>query len=627
MSYYFLFVILFIVVAYFIKAYKERDLKSFSKSTAVLVVSALIAIAINSSNLYHTYRYSQESTRGKSELVINNNNNDKGVDKAYITQWSYGIRETLTLLIPNSQGGASKALIENELAMEKANPKYYTNFAQFTQYFGEQPFTAGPVYVGAFIMFLFFVALFIVKGPIKWALFGATLFSIILAWGKNFMPITSFFIDYIPLYDKFRAVSSILVIAEFTIPLLAIFGLKQLLNEKNSLQKNKKPLLIAFMLTGFIALIGSIFPEIIAGDFITNNEILALSQTPANISAPFIENLTEVRSLIVKSDALRSLIVILIGLIILFFFHREKINKLTTILLILALSVVDLWGVNKRYLNDDMFVPKTQLAQEFKQTEADKYILQDRDLNYRVLNFTTSTFNENNTSFWHKSIGGYNAAKLRRYQELIDYYIQPEMQNIIKKITKTEDEYDPLHPTDFPILNMLNTKYFILGQTKEAVIRNPFTLGNAWFIENQVVVESANREIEELGLIDPLRSAVINEEFAETSQINSKGKGEITLTSYEPNLLTYQVNCQNEGLALFSEIYYPGWKAYIDGVELPVMRANYVLRAVNLPEGEYNIKFEFKPTSLKYSETIAYTGLILILLLFIALGYKAYKTY
>ena len=629
MTYYFLFVILFIVIAYFIKAYKEGELKAFTKSTLVLMGSALIAVAINSSNLYHTYNYSQESTRGKSELTLNSeSNNNKGVDKEYITQWSYGIGETLTLLIPNSKGGASKPLISNEAAMEKANPQFYNLFNQFTQYFGDQPFTAGPVYVGAFVLFLFIVAIFIVKGPIKWALLGATVFSILLSWGKNFMPLTSFFIDYIPLYDKFRAVSSILVIAEFTIPLLALFGLRQLIKDKDNIFKYKKPLLIGFICTAGVALIAVLAPQFVAGSFVTGREIQALSQAPIEIASPFMDNLVEVRSSIVKSDAWRSFLIILVGCFILYIAHKKRIKNTVTITLLLLLCLIDLWNVNKRYLNDGLFVPKTNLTHEFKPNEADKYILNDKDPNFRVLNFTSNTFNENHTSYWHKSIGGYNAAKLRRYQELIDLHIQGEMQNIIGKVTKKEDEYEPLSPMDYPVLNMLNTKYFILGKDKNGVLENPFRAGNAWFVEDLLFVNNANEEITKLGDINPLTTAVVNNEFKDKINSTSNVKpGNIDLIKYEPNQLTYKVNSETGGTALFSEIFYPGWKAQINGKDIPLIRANYILRGIDLPKGNYELQLSFKPTSLKVTETIAYIGLFSLLLLFLYTGFLSYRKY
>lgn len=623
MSYYFLFVILFLVIAFFIDAYHRKELNHFLKATGILCISGILAIAVNSSSLYHTYQYSNESTRGKTELTLNkkNTHEDKGVDKEYITQWSYGIDETLTLLIPNFKGGASKPIIQNESAMQDANPKFYNIYGQITQYFGDQPFTAGPVYVGAFILFLFIVGCIVVKGPIKWALVGATAFSIILAWGKNFMPVTDFFIDYIPLYNKFRAVSSILVITEFTIPLLAILGLVNLLKNKEQLVNNQKPLIISLAITGGLSLLTALFPKFLTGSFISERELMAFSQAPADFASQLIMSLETMRADIVQADAWRSLIIILMGCFILFLFVKDKTNKISTVALLIGLSIFDLWSVNKRYLNDELFVPKTDINKTFTPTEANKFILEDKDPNFRVLNFTTNTFNENNTSYWHKSIGGYNAAKLRRYQELIDFYIQPEMGKVIQKITNQE-QLELLEDEDTPILNMLNTKYYILGTQSTSVLENKFRNGNAWFVNNIKTVSTADEEITNLGKINTKETAIINQDFDHSNRI---GEGSILLQEYQPNEITYLVNVKKAGIALFSEIYYPGWKATIDNQELPLFRANYVLRGIDLPEGEYTLKMSFHPHSLSVTETIAYIGLMVLILSILFLSFKTYK--
>lgn len=611
MTYYFLFVILFIFIAYFIDAKRNNELKAFMKGTGILIISACIALAINASNLYHTYQYSKESTRGKSELVSKNSTESKGVDKAYITQWSYGIDETFTLLIPNFKGGASKPLAQNSTAMEKMDPRFNSIYEQISEYFGNQPFTAGPVYVGAFVLFLFIVGCIIVKGPLKWALIAATILSIFLSWGKNFMPLTNFFIDYIPFYDKFRAVSSILVIAEFTIPLLAILSLSKLLSNRANLSKYKMPLLIGLGITSTIALISALTPSLLAGPFVTDREYMALGQIDANIAKEIFSNLEIGRQVIVQASAWRSIIVILIGCIVLFAYFKGKTNQISTIILIIGLCLVDMGLVNSRYLNDSLFVPKSDISRVLKETNTDKSILEDKDINYRVLNLGTNTFNENVTSYRHKSIGGYNAAKLRRYQELIDAYIQPEMQNLIKYVNTNKALYlDDAKLT--PILNMLNAKYYIFNGDN-GYIKNEFVNGNAWFISKVEEVTSANEEIQKLGTIDTKTTAVIDKtKFKGVNKFEPNGS--ILLTNYSPNELTYKVSAEQGGLAVFSEIYYPGWTATIDGVELPIFRANYVLRAIDLPKGDYELKLSFHPTSLKVTETIAYTGLILLLI-------------
>lgn len=470
MSYYFFFVILFFVGAYFEKAWRTKTLPQFFKASAVLIVAALVGIAANVSNLYHTYAYSKETMRGKSELVQTGDaakQTSSGLDRDYITQWSYGIDETLTLLVPNFKGGASAALSQSETAMSKANPMYSSLYGSLTQYFGTQPMTSGPVYVGAFVLFLFVLGCFIVKGPLKWALIGATFFSIVLSWGKNFMPLTDFFIDYVPLYNKFRAVSSILVIAEFTIPLLAIFALKRLLEEPEILKQEKKPLGISLLLTAGVALLLAVAPGSIGSGYVPAQEAQMLQNAvnqqmiPANELSGILANLGEMRAELVSSDALRSFIIIGIGCSLLWLYASGKLRSSLTIAGITILCLADMWGVNKRYLNDAQFVPHSIRTETFTKTNTDELILQDTSLDYRVLNFATSTFDDNNTSYWHKSVGGYHPAKLRRYQEMIEHHISPEMQAAYKAIATAGGEMDSVDANKFRILNMLNTKYFI----------------------------------------------------------------------------------------------------------------------------------------------------------------------
>ena len=626
MSYYFLFVMLFMAIAYGVEAYKAKQLSRFWKATGVLVVAGLIGVAANLSNLYHTYSYSKETMRGKSELVFEGDaaqQTSSGLNRDYITQWSYGIGETWTLLVPNFKGGASVPLAANETAMKKANPLYSNIYTQLTQYFGEQPMTSGPVYVGAFVLFLFILGCFIVKGPMKWALLGATVFSILLSWGKNFMPLTDLFIDFVPMYNKFRAVSSILVIAEFTIPVLAILALKRILDEPEVMKRERNGLIISTVLTFGVALILWIWPSFMGNEFIPGQEMQMLQNALSpNELAPLVSNMSEMRAAMVSADALRSMLFIAIGLCILYFFITGKLQKKYTIGAIALLCLVDMWGVNKRYLNDEQFVPKSIKQTSFVQTPADKYILQDKDLDYRVLNLTGSTFNENNTSYWHKSIGGYHAAKLRRYQEMIDYHISPEIQAAYSEIAQAAGAMDSVDASKFRVLNMLNTKYFILpaGRNGEALpIQNPYAYGNAWFVNNIQYAENANEEIETLFDIDPKESAVVDKQFKEALKGVTSAKTDslsaITLTSYSPNHLVYETANNNDGIAVFSEIYYPdGWKVTVDGKPATLARANYILRALYLPAGKHVVEMTFDPQSLHTTEAIAYGALILLLI-------------
>lgn len=626
MSYYFLFVMLFMAIAYGVEAYKAKQLPRFWKATGVLVIAGLIGVATNLSNLYHTYSYSKETMRGKSELVYEGDaaqQTSSGLNRDYITQWSYGIGETWTLLVPNFKGGASVPLAANETAMKKANPLYSNIYTQLTQYFGEQPMTSGPVYVGAFVLFLFILGCFIVKGPMKWALLGATLFSILLSWGKNFMPLTDFFIDFVPMYNKFRAVSSILVIAEFTIPLLAILALKRIFDEPSVLKQTRNGLIVSTILTFGVALILWIWPSFMGSGFIPTQEMQMLQNALSpNDLAPLVSNMSEMRAAMVSADALRSMVIIAIGLAILYFFIVGKLKKTYTIGAIALLCLVDMWGVNKRYLNDEQFVPNSIKRTTFVQTPADKHILQDDALDYRVLNLTGSTFNENNTSYWHKSIGGYHAAKLRRYQEMIDHHISPEIEAAYNEIAQASGVMEEVDGSKFNVLNMLNTKYFVLpaGRNGEAIpIQNPYAYGNAWFVKNVSYVANANEEIETLYDINPRETAVVDKRFEETlkgvTTNVTDSLASITLTSYSPNHLVYETTNENDGIAIFSEIYYPdGWQVTIDGQPATLARANYILRALHLPAGKHVVEMKFDPQSLHLTESIAYGALVLLLI-------------
>ncbi len=631
MSYYFFFVILFFVGAYFEKAWRTKTLPQFFKASAVLIVAALVGIAANVSNLYHTYAYSKETMRGKSELVQTGDaakQTSSGLDRDYITQWSYGIDETLTLLVPNFKGGASAALSQSETAMSKANPMYSSLYGSLTQYFGTQPMTSGPVYVGAFVLFLFVLGCFIVKGPLKWALIGATFFSIVLSWGKNFMPLTDFFIDYVPLYNKFRAVSSILVIAEFTIPLLAIFALKRLLEEPEILKQEKKPLGISLLLTAGIALLLAVAPGSIGSGYVPAQKAQMLQNAvnqqmiPANELSGILANLGEMRAELVSSDALRSFIIIGIGCSLLWLYASGKLRSSLTIAGITILCLADMWGVNKRYLNDAQFVPHSIRTETFTKTNTDELILQDTSLDYRVLNFATSTFDDNNTSYWHKSVGGYHPAKLRRYQEMIEHHISPEMQAAYKAIATAGGEMDSVDANKFRILNMLNTKYFIFpaGQQRQTVpILNPHAYGNAWFVNKVQYVNNANEEIDALDSIIPTETAVVDARFKDVlkgaTESYKDSLSSIRLTSYAPNRLTYETNNAQDGIAVFSEIYYPdGWHVTIDGQPAELARADYILRTMYVPAGQHTIEMRFDPTSLHVTEGIAYGALALLVI-------------
>ena len=685
MSYYFLFVMLFIAIAYLADAWRKRTLPQYFKATAVLAVAACVGVAVNLSNLYHTYTYSKETMRGKSELTYTGDaakQTSSGLDRDYITQWSYGIGETLTLLMPNFKGGSSAAsLSQSEVAMAKGNPMYGNLFG-LSQYFGDQPWTAGPVYVGAFVLFLFLVGCFVVKGPLKWALLGVTVLSVLLSWGKNFMPLTDFFIDYVPMYNKFRAVSSILVVAEFTIPLLAVLALVELVRKPGLLLEKAQGMVgrwpaailggccglllclaldaggaggflrffylllsfvaggayfvlmhyvatrwkggmagVALLNTAGIALLVMLWPGALSSSYIPQQEMQMLEQyLPAEDLSPAITCLEDMRRALVTMDARRSLLVILAGFALLWLYAKGKLHKVFALGGVALLCLVDMWSVNKRYLNDSQFVQPSVQTTTFTKTSADELILQDQSLDYRVLDFARNTFNDNTAAYWHKSVGGYHAAKLRRYQELIDHHIMPEMQAVYGEVAAAGGQMDSVDASKFPVLNMLNTKYFLFATDRQGgmvPVQNPYALGNAWFVDELHYVDNANEEIEQLGQADPRHVAVADRRFSQTlgeaGPASDDNQPYIRLKEYEPNRLVYETDNEDDGIAVFSEIYYPdGWYATIDGQPAGLARVNYVLRAMRIPAGQHVVEMRFDPRSLHVTEGIAYAGLGLL---------------
>lgn len=636
MTYYYLFVVLFMVIAYLVQAIKNKQLLHFGKATAVCAAAACLGICMNLSNLYHTWEYSKESMRGKSELVKANtaNQTNSGLERDYITQWSYGIGETWTLLIPNAKGGASVPLSQNETAMKKADPNFIQIYQQIGQYWGEQPGTSGPVYVGAFVLMLFILALFIVKGPMKWALLAATVLSILLSWGKNFMPLTNFFIDYMPMYAKFRTVASILVIAEFTIPLLAMLGLKKILDTPSVLNKQIKYVYISFGLTAGFCLLFALMPSVFFSNFVSAQELEAMKSIPAEYQGQLIANLREMRQAIFTDDCWRSFFIIVIGTFLLLLYRANKLKKSAFVGLVIVLCLVDMWQVNKRYLNDGMFVEKSVRDNPIEMTPTDQQILQTKELDYRVLNLATSTFNENETSYFHKSIGGYHPAKLRRYQEMIETYIAPEMEKLMKSIFEAQGDMTKLNGDSIsPVLNMLNTKFFIMplqgGQT--VPLKNPYAFGNAWFVDKVTYVNNANEELEMVGKLNLRAEAVADKKFRDVlgSSCEQDHHAQVTMKTYEPNQLTYEVESAKGGVLVFSENYYPEWTATVDGKEVPVGRVNYILRAIQVKPGKHQVVLSFFPKSVDRTETVAYIAfalLVICILLGIGLEIRQRKT-
>lgn len=576
---------------------RMHKLADFAKATGVCVAALLLAVSVNLSNLYHTWEYSQESMRGKSELVDADaaNQTANGLDRDYMTQWSYGIGETWSLLIPDVKGGATAPIGREEA--QAAPAQYRQIIAQQNHYWGDQPFTSGPVYVGAFFMTLFVLSFFLLPGRLKWYLLGALLITVFLSWGKNLMWFTDLFADYFPMYSKFRSVSSILVVAELIIPLMAALAVVEIVKNPAVLKEKKKALYISFGLTGGIALLFALAPNLFF-NFLSEQEsqnFLPQAAQDRQI-AVFVGALEEVRMHIFSSDAWRSVIIIAIGGLLIYLFARKTLNQNLFVIGLILLCLGDMWSVDKRYLNSEQFIPKrsTQdFAAFYPQSPADRAILQDKDPHYRVFNLTTNTFNDGATSFYHKSIGGYHAAKLGRYQELIE-----------RQISTGNEE----------VLNMLNAKYYIVpGENRQPqAIPNPEALGNGWFVEEIKWVKNANEEMSALDHFDPEKTAVVDERFAsvfEGKNVVPDSTAQVKLTSYHPEELHYTVTSRQGGVVVFSEIFYPhGWKASVDGIETAIARADYVLRAIYVPAGTHEVVMTFHPTSIKTTETIAWCG-------------------
>lgn len=631
MSYYFLSVMGLMAVAFVVELARKREWKQVGKAVGAAFAGGLLGIAVNMSNLFHTWQYGKETMRSKSELTYQGedkaNQTNDGLERSYITAWSYGIGETWSLMIPNVKGGASVPLSQNENAMKKADAELQgiqlsqdgQNVYDFTgQYFGEQPGTSGPVYVGAFVVFLFVLSLFIVTGPMKWCMLAATVLSILLAWGRNLMGFTDFFLDYVPMYDKFRTVASILVIAEFTIPFLAMLGLKRMVEEKDFFAnktygvKNTVWTYVALGLTAGVCLLFWLMPDMFFGNYISeanDSRLLVQLKEIGYPVAQLVDSLQVMRRAMFTADALRSFIIIVVGFFALMVFRYRRIGGFSLVACITLLCLVDMWGVNKRYLNDGNFeFPKTG-EEEITPSRADKFIQADGEQG-RVLNLAVSTFNDNTTSYFHQSIGGYHAAKLRRYQEVIEHLLMPEMTLMLANL-------DTLKTCS--ALNMLNTRYIISNPNADAII-NPYANGRAWMVDEVRYVDNADREMDALkGGMDTRRVAVADKKFQQTlGEAKADSTAEVKLLESESDRMKYHVK-SNGGVLVFSEIYYPGWSCTVDGKPVEIGRVDYVLRAIHIGEGEHEVEMLFRPQSVKRTETIANAALILMTLLFFSL--------
>ena len=639
--YMFLFLLLYVTIES-INAIREKDFIHIAKAAAVLGIAGLLAVGSDAGNLLSTYQYGQYTTRGKSELTNNKENKTGGLDRDYATQWSYGQGETMSLMIPDFKGGGSGAIgNEHRDALDVVDNQFKEYIGKSDQYFGDQPFTSGPVYAGAIVIFLFILGLFVVKGSLKQAILGATVLSILLAWGKNFMGFSNLFFDHFPGYNKFRAVSMILVIAEFTIPLLAVLAIDQFLKTKKTLDETislpfiKKPLtgklvfFIALGLTAGLSLLFYLMPGAFNTFFKANEQEQLFKQitqsgAPAGVAQSFLDNLQMARQSIFKADALRSFFLIIFAAAIIWLYFKTKIERKYIIMTLAFFVLVDLWSVDRRYVNNDNFVPEAAAKIPYAQTAADTKILEDHDPDFRVLNLSVSTFNDASTSYFHKSIGGYHGAKLKRYQELIDAQIDQNIATIEGALrNKPTDSTIQLALSSVNVLNMLNTRYLVYNPEAPPLL-NKYAFGNAWFVNQLSLVPNADAELAALSTQNPRTTAIVDERFkTELAGYNYQPdpSAQIKLLAYKANELTYESNVSSEQLAVFSEIYFKdGWNAYVDGKLTPHFRADYVLRAMRIPAGKHHVVFKFEPTVYQTGERISMACSSLLLLLTFGAG-------
>lgn len=656
MTYYFLFVMALLVVAYLVDAVRTKRLAAWAKGTLTLVLAGLLGVATCLPNIYHTYAYAKESMRGKAELTPTASTKGTaatdGLDRDYITAWSYGIDETLTLLIPDFKGGGSASILDHEgveslpgyddfyecagmTQQALAEKGMQQSLPGISQYWGDQPFTVGPVYVGALVCFLFVLGIFYVNGPVKWGLLAATLVSLLFAWGKNSPDLTNFFIDHLPLYSKFRTVSSALVIAEFTMPLLAILCLCSIMADRRLFdlthwrgadvpRRKRIGLPVAAALTLGLCLLLWLMPEV-AGSCLSADDsrvFQLMSQTgmPSEFTQRYMHAITAMHHAILSASALRSALFIVAGVLILTLYARQMLKGWMMCSLLSLLCLFDLWGIDKRYLNDESFSDPYVQQETFAKTPADEQILQDTTY-YRVVNVGAGNpFNEttNATGYYHHSIGGYHAAKLHRYQDLIDRMLLPELQRSVGAISDAQGDMSMVAGDSImPALNMLNTKYFIFGQGARAqAIPNPYANGNAWFVQQLNFVENADAEMAALQKLDTKRAAVADARFKPALQTAVLDSGTVRLTHYDTNLLRYVAESPKGGVVVFSEVYYPDWTVTIDGKPAELGRVNYLLRALRVPAGRHEIGMEFRPASVATTDRLGYAAIALTLLLF-----------
>lgn len=636
-TYYLLIMVVIYGMVEFFRAVKNKLLPAYFKTVAVLAVAAFVAVGTDITNLWLTYDYGKVSTRGKSELTLNGENKTAGLTVRYATQWSYGIPETFSMLIPNYQGGGDKALGSDKNAMKDIDPQFRDNVANFDQYWGDQPGTSGPVYVGAIICFFAFLGLFIIKGPLKWFVFFSTILSVMLSWGSNFQSMTDFFFQYFPGYNKFRSVSMILVIAELTLPLIAILAIDKIFKNKKFLEdkmpvfgkevSGKNIFLGALIIVGGFTLLSYITPTTFTSMQKTDEVNQKMEEIQEESNQPLspgqvkqyrdylgqiMPYVVQARTRVFTADAARSTIFIILAALLTWCYMKKIIDWKWFTAVMCVFILADMYPLDKRYLSDANFKSKQPENEEFQPTEADEEILKDTTLDYRVINTTTEWYQDGITSYYHKSVGGYSGAKMKRYDELISYQINKELKGVYEALNG--------QPAYLSVLNMLNTKYAIVevrgGQKVAAPL--PGALGNAWFVDNYKKVDDADSEMVALGNFTPGTTAIVDKRFADyVDKISAHQPHDssnfIKMTSYEPNDLNYISHSQSERLGVFSEIYYKdGWNAYIDGQPADYIRVDYVLRAMLIPAGNHKIEFKFHPSHYFIGEKISLASSLIL---------------
>lgn len=628
-TYYLVLLCLFLYLGYLVRMVKEKSLAELGKVTGIMFACVILAVLPNAKNMYANWDLGKSSIRGATELTTTTPSGEKissGLDKDYAFQWSYGKGELLTLLIPNAYGGASGGSVgsDSELYKElKAKGAQVGNEIQTYTYWGDKIFTSGPVYFGALVCFLFVLGMFVVRNPMKWWLFAGGFFLTLLAFGRNFDSFNTFMFHYLPMYNKFRTVEMALVIPGMVVPIVAFWGLKELFAGKVDDVAFKRGMIGALAVTGGLSLIVWLMPSLLL-DF--------RSPMDAQYQLPdwYYNSLLMDRASLASADALRSLIFVLLGATLLFWYRKSagKGVVVTVVSACMALLVLaDLWTVDRRYLNGKNFV-RERSEERYKPSVADNEIFKDKDLSYRVLNLN-NPFQETNTSYFHHSVGGYYAAKLRRYQELIEHRLQPELNTIISSFQNAKSAEDLMGAfAQCPSLNMLNTRYIIYNP-EQPPLRNPFAMGNAWFVDKVEMAANADAEIEALNTINPLTTAVVDQRFAaQLKEFTPDSTATIRLDSYRPNRLVYTTKAQTDQLAVFSEVYYdPGWQVTIDGKPASHFRADWILRGMMVPAGEHQLVFEFRPEGYVVAAHLsAYSGFFILLLLLSAVGYSIWRS-